>query len=364
MPHVQPLHIACEGANDIRHDFVSRVSPRASHFFASNHVRTPKSIACQHLRRESSTGGAVVAASFHVRRHFVCASRSSLSRWRPRHPWGSSRPRSPPLLQLPSLAQRPRPPPVCDPQLPQRRGLPCPEAGQRRGPGRQPCRPTGHPQRHLRQDPHRHPERLQGGAGCLPAAAPSPSSTPTATRTPSATSASTAPSGACPPARPPTAACASSTRPAERPSPASTSAGPGAGPRPRRRIRDLPELQDRARPGQQSASLTDLGSAVNTAAQQAGVAAISNSYGGGDSRRQLVRRGLQPPRHRRDSVHRRQRLPGRQLPGVLALRHGHRRHLAGQGLQHARGWSESAWSGAGSGCTTLQRRTGRVRPRR
>ena len=43
-----------------------------------------------------------------------------------------------------------------------------------------------------------------------------------------------------------------------------------------------------------SASFANLGTAVNYAATQ-GVLAISNSYGGSDSRAEL---GVQPPRHR------------------------------------------------------------------
>ena len=53
-----------------------------------------------------------------------------------------------------------------------------------------------------------------------------------------------------------------------------------------------------------SASIADLGTAVNTASKQAGVVAISNSYGGGDLVRRDVRRQLQPPGHRGDRLHR------------------------------------------------------------
>ena len=53
-----------------------------------------------------------------------------------------------------------------------------------------------------------------------------------------------------------------------------------------------------------SASIADLGTAVNTAAKQAGVVAISNSYGGGDAVRRDVRHLLQPPGHRGHRVDR------------------------------------------------------------
>ena len=60
---------------------------------------------------------------------------------------------------------------------------------------------------------------------------------------------------------------------------------------------------------------------------------------------------LQPPRHRDHRQLRRQRLR-RRVPGVVALRHRGRRHhlVTGSGT---RGWTETAWSGAGSGCSTF-----------
>ncbi len=85
-----------------------------------------------------------------------------------------------------------------------------------------------------------------------------------------------------------------------------------------------------------SASFADLGTAVVTAAKQA--------WRGGDleqlrrrRRRRLdVRDLLQPPGDRCHRFDRRRRLPGRQLPGFVVLRHRRRRHLACCRQQHPR----------------------------
>jgi hypothetical protein len=97
-----------------------------------------------------------------------------------------------------------------------------------------------------------------------------------------------------------------------------------------------------------SASFSDLGKAENTAAGLAGVKAVSNSYGGSDSRQVAAYRhpniaitastgdagfGVQSPAS---------------FDSVIAV--------GGTSLRRdssARGWHETAWNGAGSGCSTL-----------
>jgi subtilase family serine protease len=95
-----------------------------------------------------------------------------------------------------------------------------------------------------------------------------------------------------------------------------------------------------------SASFSDLGAAVNYAASQAGVVAISNSYGGSDSAQFSAYNhpGIAITASTGDSGY------GVQSPAsfdsVVAV--------GGTSLRHAtnaRGWSETAWSGAGSGCS-------------
>ena len=78
-----------------------------------------------------------------------------------------------------------------------------------------------------------------------------------------------------------------------------------------------------------SASFADLGTAVVTASKQPGVVAISNSYGGGDASDATYGDLLQPPGHRGHGIHRRQRLPRWQLPGIVVVHHGRRRYVAG-----------------------------------
>ncbi|MDQ2837595.1 MAG: peptidase S8 [Actinomycetota bacterium] len=96
-----------------------------------------------------------------------------------------------------------------------------------------------------------------------------------------------------------------------------------------------------------SASFADLGAAVNYAASQPGVVAISNSYGGSDSAgsSDYDHPGIAVTASTGDSGY------GIESPAsydtVVAV--------GGTSLSQdgsARGWSESAWSGAGSGCST------------
>jgi subtilase family serine protease len=97
-----------------------------------------------------------------------------------------------------------------------------------------------------------------------------------------------------------------------------------------------------------SASFANLGAGVNYAATQSGVKAISNSYGGSDTAQSSAYNhpGIAVTASTGDSGY------GIQSPAsydaVVAV--------GGTSLTRAsnsRGWSESAWSGAGSGCSTL-----------
>jgi len=95
-----------------------------------------------------------------------------------------------------------------------------------------------------------------------------------------------------------------------------------------------------------SASFTNLGAAVNYAAKVAGVVAISNSYGGSDSSPLSAYNhpGIAITASTGDSGY------GVQSPAsfdtVVAVGGT---HLTGS---VSTGWSETAWSGAGSGCST------------
>jgi subtilase family serine protease len=97
-----------------------------------------------------------------------------------------------------------------------------------------------------------------------------------------------------------------------------------------------------------SNSFANLGTAVNYAATQAGVVAISNSYGGGDSAGTSAydHPGIAITASTGDAGY------GVESPAsfrtVVAV--------GGTSLRKAsttRGWSETVWSGAGSGCSTL-----------
>jgi len=101
-----------------------------------------------------------------------------------------------------------------------------------------------------------------------------------------------------------------------------------------------------------SASLVNLGTAVNTAARQPGVVAISNSYGGGDLADSSYgsyynHPGIAVTASTGDN--------GYQGGSFPASSH-YVTAVGGTSLvkdSSARGWHESAWNGAGSGCTTL-----------
>jgi len=97
-----------------------------------------------------------------------------------------------------------------------------------------------------------------------------------------------------------------------------------------------------------TASFANLGTAVNYAASQAGVVAISNSYGGSDSAGTSAYNhpGIAVVASTGDSGY------GVQSPasyGTVVAVGG--THLVKSST--SRGWTETAWSGAGSGCSTL-----------
>ncbi len=97
-----------------------------------------------------------------------------------------------------------------------------------------------------------------------------------------------------------------------------------------------------------TASFANLGTAVNYAASQPGVTAISNSYGGGDSAEMSAYNhpGIAITASTGDNGY------GIEAPASFQ----HVVAVGGTSLNKARntrGWTESAWSGAGSGCSTL-----------
>lgn len=102
-----------------------------------------------------------------------------------------------------------------------------------------------------------------------------------------------------------------------------------------------------------SASFTDLGAGVNYAAGQPGVVAISNSYGGSDTAASSAydHPGIAVTASTGDNGY------GIESPAsydtVVAV--------GGTSLRRAstaRGWTETAWSGAGSGCSTFNAKPG------
>jgi subtilase family serine protease len=102
-----------------------------------------------------------------------------------------------------------------------------------------------------------------------------------------------------------------------------------------------------------SASTSDLAAADNTAAKQPGVAAISNSYGGAESASELSddgaynHPGIASTASSGDSGY------GVQYPAASPYVTA----VGGTTLtqaSNARGWTETAWSGAGSGCSAYE----------
>jgi subtilase family serine protease len=96
-----------------------------------------------------------------------------------------------------------------------------------------------------------------------------------------------------------------------------------------------------------TASFANLGAAVNYAASQAGVVAISNSYGGNDQSELAAYNhpGIAITASTGDAGY------GVESPASFP----HVVAVGGTSLKkstNARGWTETAWSGAGSGCST------------
>jgi subtilase family serine protease len=102
-----------------------------------------------------------------------------------------------------------------------------------------------------------------------------------------------------------------------------------------------------------SASIVDLGTAVSTAAKQAGVVAVSNSYGGGDLSDATYGAPYNHPGIAVTASTGDNGYQGGSFPAsssyVTAV--GGTSLFAASGT--TRGWTESAWSGAGSGCSTV-----------
>jgi subtilase family serine protease len=101
-----------------------------------------------------------------------------------------------------------------------------------------------------------------------------------------------------------------------------------------------------------SASIANLGTAVATAARQPGVAAISNSYGGGDLADSTYGSYFDHPGIAVTASTGDDGYQGGSFPASSAYVTA----VGGTTLTpaaNARGWAESAWSGAGSGCSTV-----------
>ena len=98
-----------------------------------------------------------------------------------------------------------------------------------------------------------------------------------------------------------------------------------------------------------SSSLADLGAAVNTAAKQAGVVAISNSYGGGDSAEYSAYNhpGIAITASTGDNGYKGGSYPA--SSAFVTAVGGTSLSVTSSGARV----SETAWSGAGSGCSTV-----------
>jgi subtilase family serine protease len=101
-----------------------------------------------------------------------------------------------------------------------------------------------------------------------------------------------------------------------------------------------------------SASFADLGAAVVTAAKQPGVVAISNSYGGGDAADSTYGTYYNHPGIAVTASTGDNGYQGGSYPASSSYVTA----VGGTSLvaaSNTRGWSESVWSGAGSGCSTV-----------
>lgn len=99
-------------------------------------------------------------------------------------------------------------------------------------------------------------------------------------------------------------------------------------------------------------SFANLGAAVNTAAAQPGVVAISNSYGGSDGANQSAydHKGIAITASTGDSGYQRGSAPA-DFTRVIAIG-GTSLYQGGGG---SRGYHETAWNGAGSGCSNVNK---------
>ena len=100
-----------------------------------------------------------------------------------------------------------------------------------------------------------------------------------------------------------------------------------------------------------SASFANLGAAVNTAAKQAGVVAISNSYGGGDATDTTYGSYYNHPGIAITASTGDNGYKGGSYPASSSYVTA----VGGTSLftaANTRGWTESVWSGAGSGCSS------------
>jgi subtilase family serine protease len=101
-----------------------------------------------------------------------------------------------------------------------------------------------------------------------------------------------------------------------------------------------------------TASFANLGAAENTAAAQPGVAAISNSYGGGDAADTTYAKYYSHPGIAITASTGDNGYKGASYPASSSYVTA----VGGTSLVasgNARGWTESVWSGAGSGCSTI-----------
>jgi subtilase family serine protease len=102
-----------------------------------------------------------------------------------------------------------------------------------------------------------------------------------------------------------------------------------------------------------SASIVNLGTAVNTAAKQPGVVAISNSYGGGDLSDSTYgsyydHAGIAVTASTGDNG-----FQGGSFPASSQYVTAVGGTSLSKTTTNTRGWKETAWSGAGSGCSTV-----------
>ncbi|HET9102844.1 MAG TPA: S53 family peptidase [Solirubrobacteraceae bacterium] len=103
-----------------------------------------------------------------------------------------------------------------------------------------------------------------------------------------------------------------------------------------------------------SASTSDLATAVNTAAKQPGVAAISNSYGGSEASSETStdsaynHPGIAVTASSGDSGY------GVEYPAASRYVTAVGGTTLSQASGTSRGWTETAWSGAGSGCSAYE----------